>query len=799
VSPTPLKPELEPDEQSLAVVTSLWSTALGWFRGGNTIVRIGVLVLLVGVVLLLRLASHYFDTPIELRLSLVALGGLGLAAFGLKLRESRRGYGLSLQGAGLATLYLTLFAAYRLYALLPSGLTFALLAVLASVTAVLAVRQDALPLAVLAFGGAFASPILTSDGSGDVVGLFSYYLLLNAALAWIAHYRTWRVLNLLGVLFTFGVAGAWGLQQFNPALRWPLEALLLAHVALYLFIVVRYSQQLVRAASDQPTLRVPVVDSGLLFGVPLMAFGLQAGLFHGMPYALAVSSAVLSGVYLLLGRHLVRQGSGLRLLTEGTLALGVGFLALVLPLALNAQWTSVGWAIQGAGLVWMGQRQARGWPVAFGLLLQVLSVAVMGWVWFSPSGTPLLLGLALLVLSVWASAGFLRHATTDQRHVLSWGVLLAAQPITVLWLAQCEQRAPLWWANQSGVLHGVVELLLISTAGLLLLRRLIWPALQGLLRGLLPLSGVLLMCHLTAQINRSPLWVVLLLSLALMVLGALLLMQVPRRGGQTRIDQALWVLGTVVLAGLWSDAAWPSAQPLTPVLLPVVLLLGLVYCPSAPQWLNIRQVLTDIGLWVLAFFGLWVLVVNGQASGQQWGLPYVPVINPLDITLLLVGLFAYWDTQRRWARPQPLAVSVLLGLAGFWSLTGLVLRTLHQWVQTPLWTGGAWQSDTVQTTLTIVWTLLAVLLTGVASRGSLTNSRSVWLAGIVLLGVVVAKLLLVDLSNVGAVARVISFIGAGLMMLLIGYIAPLPPANRPLAVDEPSPQAADSSDQDTPP
>jgi len=64
---------------------------------------------------------------------------------------------------------------------------------------------------------------------------------------------------------------------------------------------------------------------------------------------------------------------------------------------------------------------------------------------------------------------------------------------------------------------------------------------------------------------------------------------------------------------------------------------------------------------------------------------------------------------------------------------------------------------------------------------------------------VVAKLLLVDLSNVGAIARVISFIGAGLMMLLIGYIAPLPPANRPLAVDEPSPQAADSSDQDTPP
>jgi uncharacterized membrane protein len=52
--------------------------------------------------------------------------------------------------------------------------------------------------------------------------------------------------------------------------------------------------------------------------------------------------------------------------------------------------------------------------------------------------------------------------------------------------------------------------------------------------------------------------------------------------------------------------------------------------------------------------------------------------------------------------------------------------------------------------------------------------RTVWIVGAALLGIVVAKLFLVDLSNVGGLARVISFIGVGVLMVLIGYLAPLP-------------------------
>ena len=57
-----------------------------------------------------------------------------------------------------------------------------------------------------------------------------------------------------------------------------------------------------------------------------------------------------------------------------------------------------------------------------------------------------------------------------------------------------------------------------------------------------------------------------------------------------------------------------------------------------------------------------------------------------------------------------------------------------------------------------------------------TRVRSVWLAGAGLLAVVIAKLFLIDLSHIGTIERIVSFVGVGLLMLVIGYFSPLPPA-----------------------
>ena len=97
---------IEPDEHSFPIVTSLMYSIQNWFLGGNLVVRVGVLVLLVGVVLLLRLLSDLIQVPIGIKLIAIVIAGLGLAGLGLKLATKRFAYGISLQGAGLATAYL---------------------------------------------------------------------------------------------------------------------------------------------------------------------------------------------------------------------------------------------------------------------------------------------------------------------------------------------------------------------------------------------------------------------------------------------------------------------------------------------------------------------------------------------------------------------------------------------------------------------------------------------------------------------------------------------------------------------
>ena len=46
------------------------------------------------------------------------------------------------------------------------------------------------------------------------------------------------------------------------------------------------------------------------------------------------------------------------------------------------------------------------------------------------------------------------------------------------------------------------------------------------------------------------------------------------------------------------------------------------------------------------------------------------------------------------------------------------------------------------------------------------------------MALVVAKLFLVDLSSLGAVTRVVSFLGVGALLVVVGYFAPVPPAAR---------------------
>jgi uncharacterized membrane protein len=260
---------------------------------------------------------------------------------------------------------LVTFGAFRIYHLIPSSLAFGLLFVLTAFTCLLAVLQNAFWLAAFGIVGGFVSPILTSTGSGSHVALFSYYSLLNAGILAIALKRSWRALNLLGFAFTFIIGTAWGMRSYVPEQHY-----LSTQLFLILFFVFYVAIALVWAMRQSLQLKA-YVDATLVFGTPLAAFGLQVALMRGVEFGNAFSALGLGVFYTALALALWRHRSAkIKLLVESFLALGVVFGTLTIPFALDGRWTSAAWALEGAGVVWVGLRQRQRLTMLFGLFVQ---------------------------------------------------------------------------------------------------------------------------------------------------------------------------------------------------------------------------------------------------------------------------------------------------------------------------------------------------------------------------------------------------------------------------------------------
>jgi uncharacterized membrane protein len=86
------------------------------------------------------------------------------------------------------------------------------------------------------------------------------------------------------------------------------------------------------------------------------------------------------------------------------------------------------------------------------------------------------------------------------------------------------------------------------------------------------------------------------------------------------------------------------------------------------------------------------------------------------------------------------------------------------------------ESTAFQSSLSIVWGIAGLAAMVAGARAA---RRGVWLAGAALMGVVVVKLFLVDLGNTDTLARVVSFLGVGVLLLVVGYFAPVPPRVEP--------------------
>lgn len=755
------------------ILTSL----VRWFMQGNPLAKLGILLLFLGLSFLLRYTVEHSLFPLELRLVATALFAIILLAIGWRLRHKQPVYALILQGGATGILYLTVFGAFRLWQMLPMTLAFALLVAICAASVGLAVLQKALSLAMLASLGGYLAPLLLSTGGGNFVALFSFYLLLSIGILAISIWQHWRELNLLGLLFTFGVGGLWGLNDYQPEHYWVCPLFLIANTLIFGVLCVALSLRAQEKGKQ-------IIDGVLLFAPPLIGFGMQYGMTRHWEYGPALSALGYGAFYLSLAFLALRRYPSIgRPLVMAALAIGGGFATLAIPLALSARWTAMAWALEGLGILWLGMQQNQRRMSYSGTALLVLALGSALWAQMDGvTSLSLLLIFAILSLCWLAAAWLWRKSVLPVSWALSAGGLL----FWIVALLGASQRV---LKQELPVLAGVLALSAVSVWGWRqAAARLAWRELDASKWLLWPLMLVMVVYQLSHQQIVAAGWSNLAWCIALP--AALMLL---RRDGERllpRVAMGLhltlcWMILLALAAELywfaralpWGMAAWGSGLAMAAGGGVILALSAAVRRRAWPfgEWPALYTCLAPIPV-VVALLVL--LVVTNFQDGVVYRQTWLPLVNPLEegAAFALLGLVVFYRAVDRYypallaqARPWP-AVAIMA--FGFWWLNGALMRALA-WYGDVAWNmASLWDSRLIQTTFALFWMLIALVAMVHATRRA---SRQEWLCGAALLGVVMVKLMLVDSAGGGGLSRAVAFIGVAILVLIVGYFSPLPP------------------------
>lgn len=340
--------------------------------GGNWFNRIGVLAIFLGVAFFLKYAvDNQWIGPTG-RVMIGGAIGIAFLIGGERLRQRYASYAYGLTGGGIAILYASIwFASGKRYDLLAPTVAFALMAIVTATASLLAARYNALPIAVLGLIGGFLTPILLSTGVDNETGLFSYIALLDAGVLALAYSKQWRSLNYLSFISTVLMFAAWMDKWYATEKLWTTIFFLTLFFILFALLAVLYNVVNRRATQW--------LDLAMVFSNALLYFGTSYELlddeYHRM---LGLFAVLVAAFYLGLGYFTSRRDAEDKLLVFTFVGLGLLFSILAVPIQFDQHWVTMGWAVEGAVMTWIGLRANDRTSRYAGLA--VFAVALSHWI-----------------------------------------------------------------------------------------------------------------------------------------------------------------------------------------------------------------------------------------------------------------------------------------------------------------------------------------------------------------------------------------------------------------------------------
>ncbi|MBI4013285.1 MAG: DUF2339 domain-containing protein, partial [Candidatus Rokubacteria bacterium] len=331
--------------------------------GARWLNRAGALILVVGIGFFLKYAFDNAWIGPAGRVASGLLFGVVLLVVGDRVhRAAYRAPAQGLVAAGIATLYLSGYAAYAFYHLVPQPAAFAFLVLVTATGIAVAIHHDARAIALLASLGGFLTPVILSTGRDAAVALFTYLAILDAGILASAYWRRWTELPVVSFLATQGLYAAWFETWYRPE-KLPV-ALGGATVFFAIFALVPPLGAAGgrRGAGGSGLARAAA--SGLVLAVPLAYVVAARAILHPdyTPW-LALLCLGLALVYALLGRWALDAAPGTPALALLHGAVALGFLTLTFAVQFGPHLTTIAWSVEGVAVLWgafrLGSRRLR--------------------------------------------------------------------------------------------------------------------------------------------------------------------------------------------------------------------------------------------------------------------------------------------------------------------------------------------------------------------------------------------------------------------------------------------------------
>ncbi|MHC4327086.1 MAG: DUF2339 domain-containing protein [Planctomycetota bacterium] len=458
IVPPPEPERRQPLEAAKSLFQSIdrerWAT-LEAKLGKQWMTWVGAIVLFLSAGFFVKYAFEHQWLGEGARVILGVVAGIGVAVAGERfVRRKMRALGQGLIGTGLAILYVSLYAAYGFYGLLPQSITFVLMALVTTGGMVLAVIHDAVAVSFLAVLGGLLTPLMLRTGRDPRDSLFAYLLLLDLGVLGVAFFKRWRVLDVLAFIGTWALFPGWYFK-FRHAPTYSIAPTVLWLATFYVVFLIQPFVYHLRLAT-------PIVGERFFLAVSNAAgmFGLTYTILHSAhKHALGLITLGMSASYLVLGSLTKKRLRCDERAVFGFIALSVMFLTIAIPIHLDFHGVTVAWAVKAPILLYLAYKYSY-FPVRAGVLITLALAAgrifTIHWPLHEKAFTPIVnqhFGTAIFVALAGGAYTFIHHLQRKNSSPIDH-VLKVWTGIASAFLALVVINIEVWqWLDLSGRDH----------------------------------------------------------------------------------------------------------------------------------------------------------------------------------------------------------------------------------------------------------------------------------------------------------------------------------------------------------